>query len=188
MENYLILLTGLPGAGKTTTASRLFRGLENYILIDQNEIRREYGIKKMPKTQEEILRAIDLLTLKNLLDGHGVIYESGNRYSFRRHQMYGIAGGCGTNVVTLEVICSEKESKKRIKSRPKADNLISDPRDPKVYDRIKKLWEPVEIDFKYPGEDHVSHMIYNTEKNKIETPVITKGMKDFLNQIKRILI
>jgi len=188
MEKYLILIAGLPGAGKTTTAKKLSESLKNFVLIEQNEIRRKHGIKRMPKTQEKVLLEIDKLAMEALLNNKNVIIESGNRYTQRRHQIYGIASACGAKVVLLECICSEQESKRRIRNRIQQDSLISDPKDVKVYDRIKELWENIELDFKYPYQGHYSYITFNTEKQEIETKVPVLGTKIIINKIKEILI
>ena len=167
-EKFLILICGLPSVGKTTLAEKISKKLKQYSLISQNEIRREMGIKKMPKNQEKVLRTIDRLTASFLLNNRGVIFESVNRYSFRRHQVYGVASGCGCRVITLEIVCSEETAKKRIVQRPKVDKLLSDPTDPAVYDRLKALWENIEIDFKYPGEDHVAYIRFDSEKKQLQ--------------------
>ena len=189
MENSLIILAGLPGTGKTTIAKKIYENLENYILISQNEIRRRLGIKRMPKTQETTLREIDRYCAEELNKGKGVIIDSVNRYLFRRHQLYGIASCCGKKVLTLEVVCSEETAKNRIKNRLViSDGLISDPNNPKVYDKISKLWENISLDFKYPGEGHVSYISYDSEKNTIKEQVISPNHKRFINKISKILI
>lgn len=191
MEKHLIIMAGLPGTGKTVTAEKLLGGLENYKLVSQNEIRRNMGIKKMPKTQETVLREIDIETAELLRKGKGVIFDSVNRYLFRRHQMYGVASCCGKQVLTLECVCSEDEAKRRMKyerKRKKGDRLIKDPIDPRVYDKLASLWEPIFYDFRYPGEDHVSYITYDTEKNKIYRRTISRGIGRFLNKIEKILI
>lgn len=186
-ERFLILICGLPGTGKTTIAQKLADNLDQYVLVNQNEIRRQMGIKRMPKTQEAVLRKIDRLTATHLRDGQGVIFDSVNRHSFRRHQMYGVASGCGHRVITLEVVCSEEIAKNRIRQRPSGDGLLSDPNDPKVYDRLKALWENVEIDFKYPGEDHVAYLQFDSDKNELKEIIPRKNMKAVTRQIKTAL-
>lgn len=186
-EKFLILICGLPSTGKTTLAQKLSEKLRNYILISQNEIRRQMGIKRMPKNQEKVLRTIDRLTAKHLMADYGVIFESVNRYSFRRHQMYGVASACGSRVVALEIICPEEEAKKKMRERPKGDKLLSDPKDPAVYDRLKALWENIEIDFKYPGEDHVAYVQFDSKNKKIKKIIPRKGMQEIFRQIKKIL-
>jgi predicted kinase len=187
----LILLTGLPGTGKTTTAARLASELEGYALIGQNNIRRQKGIRRMPKTQDAVLRKIDQLALQAMLEGDGVIVESVNRYSFRRHQLYGIASGCGRRVLTIEAVCSEELSKKRMRERPAGDGLISDPRDTKIYDKLRASWEDIsEVDFKYPGEDHVSYIQFDTTPGDqaVKRIVQGEGMDSFISNVEKILL
>ena len=188
MEKYLIVLAGLPGTGKTTIANILKQNLYNYEIISQNAIRREYGLKKMPLRQEEVLRKIDRKTAELLNSGKGVIFDSVNRYLFRRHQMYGIASCCGKKVLTLEVICREDEAKARMRRRPKGDGLISDPYNPRVYDKMAESWENINLDFEHPGEDHVSYVQIDTLEKFCFPKIIGKGMKKDIEKIGRILI
>lgn len=186
-EVFLILICGLPGTGKTTATKRLALSLDQYAVIDQNEIRRKKGIRRMPKAQEIVLREIDRLTATYLRDDKGVIFDSVNRYSFRRHQMYGIASCCEKRVITLELVCSATTAKKRILDRPSGDGIISDPNDPAVYDKLKLLWENVEIDFKYPGEDHVAYLQFNSESNQLTEMITRRGMRKFIHKISKAL-
>lgn len=188
MRNYLILIAGLPGTGKQTSAEKLARNLDNYVLIDQNELRRKAGMKKMPQKQDEINRKIDRMSASYLNKGMGIIILAGHRQVCRRNQLYGIASCCRANVVTLECVCSAEESKRRMKARPQSDGLVSKPNDSKVYDRIKSLWEDIEIDFKFPGQDFVSYLTYNTEENRVYKNKITDGTGRFINKIERILL
>ncbi len=187
-KKHLIILAGLPGTGKTTSAKKLVENFGGYELIIQNDLRRSLGMKKLGKTQERVLRTLDKRVNECLSDGCGVIIDSVHRYLFRRHQLYGIASGCGTNVITIETKCSEEEAKRRMLARQSSDNLLSDPRSSKVYHRISQLWEEIDLDFKYPGENHVSYMIYDTEKNQIYKKRVTLGMKSFVDKIKYTLL
>lgn len=186
-EVFLLLICGLPSTGKTTLAVKLAKKLDQYILISQNEIRQKMNMKRMPKTQEKVLRAIDRLAADRLRAGQGVIFESVNRFSFRRHQMYGVASACSRRVITLEIVCSEETAKKRMSKRPKGNKLLSDPRDPAIYDKLKAQWEDVKIDFKHPGEDHVAYIQFDSEKNKFKKVIPRKGMQETFSQIRKIL-
>ncbi len=184
---YLIVIAGLPGAGKTTVARTLHENLEGYELVSQNEIRRQQGMKEMPETQDEALRQIDRLTAGHLQNRKGVIFDSVNRYLFRRHQMYGIASGFGKQVLTLECVCSERESKRRMAARPESDEWLSDPRDPTVYDRLAAGWQDIILDFEFPGEDHVSYISLNSESLKIRRHVVSPGMERFIDMLEGLL-
>lgn len=187
---FLIVICGLPGTGKTTLAGTLKQGLRKYVVIYQNDIRRSFGMQRMPKTQEKVLRTADRLIAKHLRAGRGVIFESGNRFSFRRQQLYGIASSSGCKVATVEVVCSEKTSKARMRVRRASksrDALIGDPADPAVYDRIKKLWESVTVDYKYPGVDHVSYLVFNTDTNTVAQIFVSRGMGGFVKKLKTIM-
>jgi len=187
-KNYLILIVGLPGTGKSTLAGKIAEKLGNYTLIDQNELRRQAGIKKMPKNQDSILRQIDRMTAESLNNSKGVIVDSVHRYSFRRQQLYGVASGCGKEVLLIECVCSAEEAKKRMKQRLKSDGLLSDPNNTQVYDKLANLWEDItNHDFKYKGSDHVSYIIYNSEINQIEAKKMQKGIRPLLNMLNAIL-
>lgn len=185
---YLILLCGLPGTGKSTVAKRLCEYLKNYTLIDQNKIRRKCGYKKMPKTFDHVLREIDRLTAENLNSGRGVIFDSVNRRTSRRQQMYGVASCCNSRVVTLEIVCSEDVAKHRIATRPKGDGFLSDPNDTAVYDRLKNDSDAVDMDFLHPGQDHVSHIQFDSEQNQLVRKIVRKGTSRFISEIEKALV
>ena len=190
-EIYLIILCGLPATGKSTIAFKLLKALPNYMVVDQNKIRREMGYQRMPKNRarnhDKVLRRIDQTIVQNLLANRGVIVDSVNRFTFRRLQLYGIASGCGVKGLTLETVCPEKIAKSRMVQRPKSDGLLSDPKYSNVYDRLKKEWESVSIDHINFGSDHVSYLKYDSHSNQTTRVIEQKGSKRFIGKIEKIL-
>lgn len=188
MEKLLIVVCGLPGTGKTESSKKLSEHLQSFVCISQNEVRREFGMKRMPKTQDAVLRKIDQRIAACLMSGKNVVFDSVNRYQFRRQQLYGIASCLGARVITLEMICPEKIAKQRITHRsPTPDGLLSDTNDPKVYDNMKLEWEDVMVDFKHPGVDHVSYIKFDSHIGEMLRIIQRNGFKNFINQINLVL-
>jgi len=185
----LIVLCGLPGAGKTTVAAKLKKHL-NFKVIDQNEIRRKIGMKRItPHRQEVVLGQIDRLIAKTLNSGKDVILDSVNKLTYRRNQCCGIASSCGAKVIILEVVCSEELAKSRMRERPGSDGLISDPNNTKIYDRIKEQWEDIMAhDFKWiEGSTHVSYIQYDSQNNSVKRMVLRERMQTSIRRIEKVI-
>lgn len=185
MKNYLIVMAGLPGAGKTTTGKLLAEKL-GYEFISQNDVRREYGMKEMPESQSRLQRDIDKRIANLLQEGSGVVMDAAHRYGGRRHQLYGIASGLGKDVVVVEPTASEETAKKRMTERPEGDGLLVDARDPSVYDKVKAGWEPVGEEF-MDYSDHVSYVVYDTEAGKVDVKIVGHEADGFIEEIKKAL-
>lgn len=185
----LILMCGLPGTGKTTVAGNLKKSL-GFELIDQNEIRRKNGIKRITtRGQEMVIGQIDRLIARILNSGKDVIFDSVNKLAYRRNQCCGIANSCGAKVIILEVVCSEELSKSRMRERPGSDGLISDPNDTKVYDRLREQWEDImTYDFKWiQGSTHVSYIQYDSQINSVKRMVLRKGMGLLVKRVEKVI-
>lgn len=187
MNKWLIVVCGLPGTGKTESSKKLAACLPSLVCISQNEVRREFGMKRHPKTQDAVLREIDRRIATCLMSGQSVVFDSVNRYQFRRQQLYGIASCLDARVITLEMICPEEVAKKRMLDRPPGDGLVSDASDPKVYDKMKIEWEAVMMDFKHPGEDHVSYIKFDSHVGEMGRIIQRNGSRKFISKIGRIL-
>ena len=185
MKNYLIIMAGLPGTGKTTTGRLLAEKL-GYEFISQNDIRREYGMKEMPESQPRLQRDVDRRIAKLLGEGKGVVIDAAHRYGGRRHQLYGVASGLGKDVVVVEPICSEETAKKRMTERPESDGLLVDAKDPAVYDKVKAGWEPVGDEL-MDYSDHVSYVIYDTENGGVKAKIVGHEAEDFIEEVKMAL-
>ncbi len=192
INKYLILICGLPGTGKTTLAKKLATRLKDYVLIDQNEIRRQQGMKRLPAkgakgtNPDKASRTIDGLVVKNLQRGRGVIVEGGHRYRTRRHQFYGIASGLDRRVLVIEAVCPKQLSQKRMSARPNGDGLISDPNQTYTYDTISALWEDIGNDFSQGHSSHVSYLQFDSLNNKLNILVAQKGIVKDIKSLKKI--
>ena len=185
MKNYLIIMAGLPGTGKTTTAEKLAEKL-GYKFLSQNDVRREYGMTEMPTSQPNILRDVERRISKMLGNGDGVVLDAAHRYGGRRHQLYGVASGLGRGVIVVETTCREETAKKRMTERPDSDGLLADARDPAIYDKVAAGWEPVADDL-MDFSNHVTHLVYNTEDKSIEVPVMGDDSEEIIKAIKKAL-
>jgi predicted kinase len=187
MDKLLIVVCGLPGTGKTESSNKLAESLPSLVCISQNEVRREFGMKRMPKTQDAVLREIDQRIAACLISGKSVVFDSVNRYLFRRQQLYGIASCLGARVITLEMTCPEEIAKKRMMNRSPADGLVSDASDPKVYDKMRIEWEDVMMDFKRPGVDHVSYIRFDSYIGEMMRIIQRNGTRKFISKMGHIL-
>lgn len=187
MEKWLIVVCGLPGTGKTESSKKLAELLKGLVCISQNDVRREFGMKRMPKTQDAVLRKIDKRIASYIMSDNSVVFDSVNRYQFRRQQLYGIASCLGAQVITLEMTCPEEVAKERMTHRPPSDGLVSDASDPRVYDKMNNEWEDVMMDFKRPGVDHVSYIKFDSHVGEIQRIIQRNGSKKFISKIGRIL-
>ena len=187
LEKTLIVICGLPGSGKTTLTKKLSAGLKDYVVIDQNEVRRKHGMKRMPKRQGNINNEINCMIAKYLNNDRGVIFDSINKMMHRRHQLYGIASSCKKRVVVIETVCSECVAKDRMRARPNSDGLLSDPNDTKVYDRSKDFWEDVQLDYVNADISFVAYLQFNSEKNEVKEIIAQRGMGQITKSIRTIL-
>jgi len=188
------MLTGLPGTGKSTTGKLLRDRLEGFSLISQNDVRRDFGMTKMTvvnglERQGHVLREVDVRTAKGLLNGNGSIIDAAHRFCVRRQQVYGVGSACGAHVLALECACSEETAKGRMNERPKkSDGLVVDSHKSSVYDRHASQFEKLELDFlDLPAVNHVSHIVFDTEKNTVDKRLVASGAENFIKEIEEVL-
>lgn len=191
----IILICGLPGTGKTLAAVKLAKALPEFLWIDQTQVRRQFGEKIIPtkdqcrdlKNRDLVPREIDKMIGRAMRSGQSVIFESANRFSSRRNKVYGIASCHDAQVLVLEAVCPEEVSKARMTRRSKGDELLSDPNDPAVYDRMKKGWQEVMGDFKDEELSYVSYVKYDSHENKLNVIFERDEVRDWVSKIRDIL-
>lgn len=166
----LVVVSGLPGTGKTTVAKKLADELKAKVL-STDEIRKRvlrelgYSERKKKKVYDEMLGiAEDLLTKEQ-----NVILDATFFKKSWRQKAFDLGKKQGHPVFLLEVICPENVLKKRIEERYRNKKDFSDA-DFKVYKIIKSQYEKIERD----------RFILDTEDEKKWKELIT----DFANKMK----
>lgn len=136
----LIVLSGLPGVGKTTIARELARSLAAvYLRIDSIEqALRDSGVV----VEGEGYTVAQAVAADNLRTGQTVVADCVNPWPLTRDQWRAVGERIGVPVVEVEVVCSDQaEHRRRVESRV-AD--IADHRLPtwqEVVDRDYRAWE-----------------------------------------------
>lgn len=187
MKKYVILLSGLPGTGKSTTAEKLSEKMRIY-LISLIGIRRKMGYKKYSNRKTHIaMEQLRNQTKETLLSGNNIVLDSTFTSRLSREKIYHLSLECDAHVIVIECQCSEKQAKSRIRKRPKNFGILMEPRNPNVYDKLFKKRENVDADFQIRFPVHVSYIKYNTEKNEITEIKVNPEIKNIIDKIKVIL-
>lgn len=188
MDKHLIMLAGLPCTGKTTVREKLIKNLKDYDFHDNTQVRRDFGYKKFdPRRDHLVLEEVDRRTENSFRSGKGVILDSIHRHKKRRKGIYDLALKLGKKVFIIECFCSPEESKRRMRRRPKSDNLVGDARDTKIYDKFAAEWSDIAPDLK-ENEWHISYIRFNSEKNNFERIKIEPEIKEFVELIESIIL
>ena len=136
----LIVLSGLPGVGKTTIARELAAVLSAVQLrIDSIEqALRDCSVK----VEGEGYAVAYAVAQDNLRLGHTVIADCVNPWPLTRNEWRSVAQRAGTGVVEVEVICSDvEEHKRRVESRSPDITGLRVPTWSEVLERDYRQWD-----------------------------------------------
>jgi predicted kinase len=112
----LIVLSGLPGVGKTTIARELARSLAAvYLRIDSIEqALRQAGLV----VEAEGYAVAHAVAADNLRVGQAVVVDCVNPWPLTRDEWRAVAEQMGVPAVEVEIVCSEQaEHRRRVESR-----------------------------------------------------------------------
>jgi len=143
MQNILIMLSGLPGTGKSTAAEKLAQLLD-FSLVSLLKIRQEFGYKKYDHRRNSTdLEEMYQRTFAALVKRKNVIVDSVFILRETREIFFELALEMNAQVLILECDCPVKTAKKRMRGRPKNKGLIQEARNPEVYDRLRDRKENI---------------------------------------------
>lgn len=189
MSNPIIMLAGLPGGGKSTVGEKLENRLE-YDRHTVTDIRRELGHKRWhPGQNSRIFQMLNDRTAQSAKEGSGVIVENAYPSQHSRSFTYGISQMFGVEIIIIECYCSEALAKRRIRARPpRTDGLVSNPRNPKAYDRLKAKWQDINDDLNVFSNFPISYLKYDSETNQLKEVYIRDSVRSVVGIIKQTIL
>jgi len=117
-ERPLILMSGLIGTGKSTTAKEIVKRTGDYVILNSSKTRRILGFDTYKKEDGPLVRAhIEKEAEKLLSMGKSIILDSINNTYAHRREDYDFANKMGLEALMVETSCSPVLAKSRIKSR-----------------------------------------------------------------------
>ena len=137
--NVLIVLSGLPGAGKTTIARELASSLAAvYLRIDSiEEALRQAGLA----VEGEGYAVAHIVAADHLRAGQTVVADCVNPWPLTRDQWRAVALQPGVPVVEVGVVCSdEREHRRRVASRAADMAGAGVPTSQEVVERDYRPW------------------------------------------------
>ncbi|MCK5018002.1 MAG: AAA family ATPase [Candidatus Peribacteraceae bacterium] len=138
----LILVCGLPGAGKSTIARKIAEKTSSYVF--NTDVIRKQLVDNPSYTEEEKEKVYNLLfemTEKFLITAKNVVVDGTFHSNDLRKKIKEIATRTKSEFHLIEVVCSEKIVKDRMEIR-KTRPSVSDA-DFEVHQKIKQKFEPI---------------------------------------------
>lgn len=154
----LVLITGLPGTGKSTVADHLAKRI-NAKVLRTDEIRKHlFTTPKYTNEEKEIVYNALFLTAENLLKAKQNVVVDGTFYKKAlRQKVHKVAASAKSSFVIVECTAPDEAIARRMVRRLKRGGLSD--ADYEVYKKIKKQYEPIESE----------HIVLNTDRPLKET-------------------
>lgn len=139
----LVLLSGLPGTGKSFVARRLAEALP-FVIIESDTVRKILFSQPRYTAQESrwVHRTCHALIAKLLKRGVRVIYDATNLIEYHRELVYRIADRAGARLVVVKTVAREEVVQERMRDRQERVAEVSDA-DWRVYRRMASRQERI---------------------------------------------
>jgi len=142
----LIMLSGLPGTGKSYLAQRLVEILP-FVIIESDRVRKIL-FPQCQYTSEEsywVHRTCHALMTKLLRKGVRVIYDATNLYERHRELVYRLADREGAKLIIVKAVATEEVASERLHRRHEegGDHHDVSDADWKVYKRMARRAESI---------------------------------------------
>jgi len=143
----LIVMSGLPGVGKTTIARDLARRIGAvHLRIDSIEAALGRSVLAIEQAEDAGYQVAYALAGDNLTLGLTVIADSVNPVRLTREAWHGVGRAAGCPVLDVAVICSDQaEHRRRVEARRAADPTGWAPDWQRVLTRGVEPWEETEV-------------------------------------------
>jgi predicted kinase len=164
----LVMLTGLPGTGKSNLARQLAEVLP-FAIVESDQVRKIL-FPQCEYTGEEsqwVHRTCHALMDKLLMKGVRVIYDATNLHERHRELVYRLADAREVKLIVVKVVSPEAVASQRLRNRRgdvKDDDDVSDA-DVKVYRRMSRSVDPIRR----------NHVVVDTSRDL--RPAITKLLR-----------
>ncbi len=141
----LIMLSGLPGTGKSYLARKLCEKIP-FVVVESDFVRKTLFNPPTYSPRESALvhRVCHILIDRFLKKGLRVIFDATNLSEVHREYVYRLADKNNAKLVIVQTVAPEEVVRERLEKRHKArdDHDISDA-DWEVYSRMKQYQQPI---------------------------------------------
>jgi predicted kinase len=163
----LILLCGMSGSGKSTTATHLEQQFEHCDILHPEWIRQELGITRYSRADTPQILTIEMQRLRGLWkrDRTGII-DNNLLSPILRQMFYDLARDEGVPVLLICLSAPRHVLEERIAARPYIEG--GPPNEPKILDRQYMFWrEPTMYDACLNDSENVTMVVFDTVKQGV---------------------
>lgn len=151
MKQFILVLCGLPAAGKSALADALQKALNYEVEIVRTDDWRddEYYTNWKPEKEKPVRQKALEHVKKLVAEGKSVIHDDTNYYTSMRHELFDVAieNGCGFGIIHISTsVATALQWNKERKESPIPDSVIKD-----IFERFdnpgrRYFWDNAELE------------------------------------------